>query len=254
MAGAGDIRDQGLLQILTIAARIRRNQIRDALLSAHASTVGSGPFAGMRLLPEASWSDGDLPPKLLGCYEAELHPSIAKAVSRAPKTIVNIGCAEGYYAVGMARLLPRAQVLAFDSSEKGQDICRRSAAANQVDDRVRVAGTCDVGQLHQIISEAGQCLLIVDCEGAELEFLDPVRVPEIAKCDVIVECHDFVKPGLTQTLLNRLSPSHHVENIMEGGRDPNQFATLRGWQSMDRWLAINESRPVTMNWLVCWAR
>jgi hypothetical protein len=254
VAAGGDIRDQALLQIFAISAQVRRTAIINTLLGLHAGTVVSGPFAGMKLLPEASWGDGDLSPKLLGCYEAELHPSIAKAVSRLPDVIVNLGCAEGYYAVGMARLLPHASVFAFDTSEQGQDICRRAAAANEVGERVRVAGTCDGEQLCRILTQPRRHLLIVDCEGAELELLDPVRVPEILQCDMIVECHDFVKQGITQALIDRFSPSHDIENIMEGARDPNQFASLRGWRSMDRWLAVNEGRPMTMNWLACWKR
>ena len=57
--------------------------------------------------------DGDLPPKLLCCYEAELHPAIERAAARNPQLIVTIGCAEGYYAVGMARVLLAARVHAF---------------------------------------------------------------------------------------------------------------------------------------------
>jgi hypothetical protein len=254
VAAGGDIRDQALLQIFATSAQIRRTAIINTLLQAHGGNVISGPFAGMKLLPEASWGDGDLSPKLLGCYEAELHLSVAKAVSRLPDVIVNVGCAEGYYAVGMARLLPRASVLAFDASEQSQDICRRAAAANNVSDRVRVAGTCDAAQLRQVLTQARRYLLFVDCEGAELDLLDPVRVPEILKCDMIVECHDFVKQGITQTLIDHFTPSHDVENLIEGARDPNQFASLRGWQSIDRWLAVNEGRPVTMNWLACWTR
>src|SRR4051794_20091819 len=46
------------------------------------SFVLAGPFAGMRMLEEASWGDGDIAPKLLGCYEQELHPALAKAAQR----------------------------------------------------------------------------------------------------------------------------------------------------------------------------
>ena len=107
----------------------RRAEITNVLVNTQKGNVLSGPFAGMAMLPEASWGDGDLAPKLLGCYEAELHPAIAKAISRKPKNIVNVGCAEGYYAVGMARALPQSKVFAFDTNEAAQAICGRAAAA-----------------------------------------------------------------------------------------------------------------------------
>jgi hypothetical protein len=254
MSNGGDIRDRGLLQIFAVAAGVRRVGIVNALMQAQGASVLSGPFAGMKLLPEVSWGDGDLPPKLLGCYEEELHPAIAKAVARGPSVVVNIGCAEGYYAVGMARMLPQARVFAFESDAGGQEICRLAGVANQVGTRLVVAGKCEIEALRQIIAQADRPLLVVDCEGAELQLLDIAQVPEIRRCDMIIECHDFVNPRITSTLRERFATSHDIEEVLEGSRNPNKFNGLRGWGSMDRWLAVNEGRPVTMNWLVCWAR
>jgi 2-polyprenyl-3-methyl-5-hydroxy-6-metoxy-1,4-benzoquinol methylase len=231
----------------------RRAEISNALYQAQHGSVLSGPFAGMTMLPEASWGDGDLAPKLLGCYEAELHPAIAKAIARAPKSVVNIGCAEGYYAIGLARALPSSRVYAFDTSAAAQQICSRAAAANQVASRANVGGTCTPATLREIISKDDRTLLVVDCEGAELQLLDPREVPGIQACDVIVECHDFINSSITSTLRQRFAATHDVELVSEGPRNPNQFPSLQRWQSSDRWLAVNENRPVTMNWLVCWA-
>ena len=88
MNGGGDIREEGLRQILLIVAHTRRVGIVSGLFHVHGGTVGTGPFAGMRLMRPASLGDGDLAPKLLGCYEAKLHPATVKAVARNPKTIV----------------------------------------------------------------------------------------------------------------------------------------------------------------------
>jgi len=55
-------------------------------------------------------------PKLLGCYEAELHPVFAKWQAVPFRQVVNVGAAEGYYAVGCARLWPEAQVIAFETN------------------------------------------------------------------------------------------------------------------------------------------
>jgi SAM-dependent methyltransferase len=229
-------------------------EITNALYQAQGGQVLSGPFAGMAMLPEVSWGDGDLAPKLLGCYEAELHPALSKAISRQPKSIVNVGCAEGYYAIGMARALPQSKVFAFDINETAQAICGRAAAANQVAARSQVGGACTPDTLREVIAKDDRTLLFVDCEGGELQLLDPEQVPGIQSCDVIVECHDFLNPSITPTLQKRFAATHDVEIVSEGPRDPNQFPALQRWQSTDRWLAINENRPMTMNWLVCWAR
>lgn len=247
-------RAQGLYQIFTIGLQIRRSEIAGALVQAHGPNVMSGPFAGMVLLPDAAWGDGDIAPKLLGCYESELHPAVAKVISREPKTIINIGCAEGYYSVGMARALPDARVLAFDTEPNAQAICKRAATANHVADRIAVEGTCGIDTLRRIVAGTDRPVLIVDCEGAELQLMNPAEIPDLRRCDVIIECHDFINAAITKTLQQRFEVSHDVENIIEGSRNPNKFLPLQRMQSIDRWLAVNEGRPATMNWLVCWAR
>jgi len=45
-----------------------------------------------------------MPTKLLGFYEQPLQPYIEQVIQTGYPTIINIGCAEGYYAVGLAHL------------------------------------------------------------------------------------------------------------------------------------------------------
>jgi protein-L-isoaspartate O-methyltransferase len=55
-------------------------------------------------------TEGALAPRLIGTYEDELHPHLAEALAADPEVILDIGCAEGYYAAGLARLAPGAVV------------------------------------------------------------------------------------------------------------------------------------------------
>jgi len=242
--------DSSLLQILHIAINARREEIYQILYKALEGRVNTGPFNGMLLPEQASWGGGDIGPKILGCYEAELHDLVMRAVQRAPQTVVNVGCAEGYYAIGLARLLPNAEVFSFDLDEKAQNICRLNAQANDVGKRVTVGGACTSANLEELARRPGRKLLIIDCEGCELSLLNPTSVPALADCDIIVECHDFMNRAITPTLTALFSSTHTIEQVDEGARNPNSFALLRNWQSHDRWLAIDENRPETMHWLI----
>ncbi|MGO9601849.1 MAG: hypothetical protein ACLQAT_00325 [Candidatus Binataceae bacterium] len=193
-------------------------------------------------------------PKLLGCYEEELHRPLEELVARKPVRILNIGCAEGYYAVGLARIVPDAKVFAYDIRIDAQTICRLAAETNGVGSRVTVGGPCTLDTLRTAIAREGRTLIVMDCEGAELALLDQTAVPELATCDILVECHDYVDRAITATLRRRFMTSHVVENIVEGARDPNKYALVRQWESLDRWLIVNEGRPEMMNWLLCRAR
>jgi len=249
-----DRRVQVLGQTFWLSLSMRRMEITSMLLAQQGHKVLSGPFKGMTLIDDVAWGDGDLAPKLLGCYEQELHHVIQMAIQRNHSVVVNVGCAEGYYAVGLARLLPKVQVFAFDIEPKTHAICRNAAEINGVNDRVTVAGACTIEALSALVSRHGRVLLFVDCEGAEIQLLDPSKIPELNSCDIIVECHDFLNRAITKSLKERFAQTHNVEEIIEGGRDPNSLPCLRRMQSFDRWIAVNENRPETMNWLVCWSK
>jgi hypothetical protein len=237
-------------QIAHTATRARRQDLLAALVQQQGWVVQSGPFAGMLLPDLPAWGDGDLLPKLLGCYEAELHPIIADIAAATPDLVINVGAAEGYYAVGMARLLPATFVHAFDTESKSQDICRQAAALNGLGSRISVSGQCTPDLLQAIVPRGRTPVVICDCEGYERELIDPQRVPALRAATLVVECHDFIDASITQTLVDRLSPTHTLIGIREGARDPNESPFLQGLDSLDRWLAVCEYRPSTMHWLV----
>ena len=82
-------------------------QIAEFVAQHTGSTVQNGPFKGMRLALRSSWGEGDISPMLLGVYEQELHGVLTEFSGEKYGAIVNIGAADGYYAVGTARLFGR---------------------------------------------------------------------------------------------------------------------------------------------------
>lgn len=49
-------------------------------------------------------------PNLVGSYESELHLQIEQLILERPQVVIDVGCAEGYYAVGLAQRLPDATI------------------------------------------------------------------------------------------------------------------------------------------------
>lgn len=236
--------------VFQAALGAKRGDITAAVYSWAKGKVQTGPFKGMRILQASSWGDGDLCPKILGTYEAELHSCLNIWAKTPPETVVNVGCAEGYYAVGLTKLIPGAVTCAFDISQVAQDICRRNAALNQVQDRLIVGGLCSQKSLRKILATSGRTVVVCDCEGGELELLNPAAIPDLRRCDILVECHDFVNRSISPTLIERFKASHCIDIIPEGPRDPNRFELLRRMPSLDRWLAICEFRPEFMTWML----
>src|SRR5206468_9886250 len=90
-----------------------------------APTILTGPFRGMLYLDEIVW--GPIMPKWAGSYEMELQDIVARIGRDGYDQILNIGCAEGYYAVGLALQDRRCNVLAFDPDPYARTQVRRLA-------------------------------------------------------------------------------------------------------------------------------
>ncbi len=216
--------------------------------------VISGPFTGMMLPERKSWGCGDIASKALGCYEAELHGWVERAIERQPKLILNVGCAEGYYAVGLARRLPQARVYAFDISEEGRAVCALAAQQNGVADRVIIEGACTGARILDLVQDAGRVLIVMDCEGAELDLLNRTVVNGLVRTDVIVECHDNASRTITPLLAQLFSDAgHEIEIVREGPRDPAGIPLLQSLSAFDRWLMVCEFRGEVQHWLAGWA-
>ena len=136
--GAGADDQATLNNALRLLSKWRSVLIQNTLLQQQGTVVMQGPLAGLDFLQQSA--EGCHIAKLLGCYEQPLQPFIEQASAQAYPTILNIGCAEGYYAVGMAKRMPNTRVLAYDLNSKAQPICRELATKNGVSDRVQVGG------------------------------------------------------------------------------------------------------------------
>jgi hypothetical protein len=234
------------------AARYKHGLRRVAtkISAADGLVVQGGPFRGMRYLPQLATADGLLRhavvPKLLGCYEAELHDTLTCVFGRRYQRIINVGCAEGYYAVGLALQMPEVPVLAFDIDSGERALCGEMALANGVADRVEMRGECTVDELRALAP--GESLVVCDCEGCELTLLRPDLVPGLRTCDVIVEMHDCVDPTISRTLSARFAPTHDVAILPKIDRNPETYPALGGLTPYQRRLAVSEFRWGPLQW------
>ncbi len=231
-----------------------RQELLERYTERYGSVVQAGPFQGMELPVHASWDGGTRLQKLIGCYEGELHPTLLQVARRSYKLVLNIGCREGYYAIGMALfLMSQAPIFAFDNDKVAQRLCLRAAEQNQVSHRVTVSGSCTIDRLDQLLKSRERSLVIVDSEGMELDLLRPDIIPGLHASDLVIECHDWAQPGLTEELQRRFSPTHNVELITEGLRDVRDFPFLGELSGVERAIATCEFRPRLTHWLFCTA-
>jgi len=214
-------------------------------------SVLGGPFAGMQYVQISQGSA--YIPKLLGIYERELVPQVEALVAREPELIIDVGAAEGYYAIGFARRLPQCRVIAFEMEPRGQTALQEMATLNSVSDRVEVRGKCEAHDLAEVLDGVSSAAIICDVEGYEHLLLDPLAVPALRRVSILVELHDFVIPGITEALKKRFQHSHDISHIWQESRSRAEFP----WRTLGTSLlpksyldwAVSEWRPVRMAWL-----
>ena len=129
-----------------------------------------------------------------------------------PTVVVNVGAADGYYAVGLARRLPHARVLAYEPNEERLAQLVAIAELNGVAARVEAVSEA---ARHESLEEVLDvpAAVVCDCDGCEAELLDPRHVTRLRHATLIVEAHDLLVPGITDTLRQAFEGSHDIVQI-----------------------------------------
>ncbi|MEW5687403.1 MAG: methyltransferase domain-containing protein [Pseudomonadota bacterium] len=242
-AQAPDINEMN--EILRRLGRWRSRLLANTFISHQGLRIHGGLFAGMQYIDHAT--EGAFMPRLLGSYESELHPHFARLAQHA-ECIIDVGCAEGYYAVGLARRAPQATVYAYDIDPEARAACAELAARNGVADRVVIG---EVFEPRTFQDFAGRrTLVLVDAEGAEVDILQPALAPALADMTVIVETHDVYRPGAMAEMFVRFVPTHNVLRIDQQAKTPDMPDWLKALPHLDQLLAVWEWRVAPTPWLV----
>jgi hypothetical protein len=148
--------------------------------------------------------------------------------------------------------IPHVRVFAYDINPRARRLCEELAQVNGVSERVVVDGECNCEQLAKSLDD--RCLVICDCEGYELELLDPVRVPGLCVCDLLVELHDFIDGTISPTIISRFGETHYISLISSLDRDPSTYPALESFNDWDRRVAVAEFRQGQMQWALMRAK
>jgi hypothetical protein len=215
----------------------------------------SGIFKGMRYVNTSVC--GSILPKYLGLYEIELAPYFEDLFNLPIHTIIDVGAAEGYYAVGLALRFPSSPVIAFEATEEGRELLETVIARNGVADQVRMKGLCDAAMLK---AETDACdpnrqhLLVMDVEGVEEELLRLHSPSDLRHFHIVMELHDWVDAGMGDRLQDKFAPTH-TSTIVHARRREFADMTLPHshlWRMClaPSLLSFSHERRLPMRWLV----
>ena len=203
-------------------------------------TIKRGAFKGMTY-PSLESYGSVLAAKLLGSYECELDTVVEETLQKSYEHVLDIGCAEGYYAVGYALRLPNTRIHAFDINQEALSRCQKMAVINEVSDRFAYYEQCTPEFLRNF-DFSQPCLIISDCEGYEEELFTPEVGARLATCDLLIEVHEKLRPGVTDILTGIFLPTHQVQCIRTRRRDISDYPELAAFTDLEKHLILYELR------------
>ena len=212
------------------------------------SRVISGPFKNMRFLHQDVF--GCASAKLLGTYEIELETILNELKSYGLNNILNIGGAEGYYAIGFASNWHARNIIVYETIEEGRKLIAKNAKNNNVSEYLDIKGLCTEKELYNILNKENIDLLVMDVEGVELDLLSPRVVNYLKDSFVLIESHDFCRPGCLSQLKNLFKNSHSIKIIESRIRTYNDFPYSSILPNFLKEKLMDEERPGIMQWMI----
>lgn len=247
-----------LRSIIRPEQRIAR-RVLGRLQAAYGKQILAGPFKGMRY--EGYGYGAEYAPKIVGTYELEIGPEVERRLTDAHDLFVDIGAAEGYYAVGFLLRNPAARAIAFEMGAEARSVLSANAARNQVIDRLEVHGVASAASLETALHGARRPWLLCDCEGAELDILDPSLAPSLVTTTILLEVHGNarVEPASNQNhtqamaelMRRRFASTHHITTFTYAPRKQTDWPAAFESEGTpaERAAAMNENRWHEQLWL-----
>jgi hypothetical protein len=215
------------------------------------TAVERGPFQGLQLPPPATYISCRFE-KAIGTYEHEIHPLLERLRQTQDfRVVINIGAADGFYSVGLARLFPAAQVISYETAPHRRAVLQQVAELNHVADRMDVRAACSPAALRELgPTLTGPPLVFCDVDTYETVLLDLDQVPWLRTAFILVELHDCMEPGITATLRQRFAPTHQITQVTNRGVAYGEYPLLRPMSFPQIYAMVAEDRKGLQDWFL----
>ena len=211
------------------------------------NTVQQGPFKGMIINEDQFWGQGDRSSKILGLYEKEIQDLIVSIQKdKNYSTFVDIGGADGFFAIGslVNNLFEKCEV--FEISKKGRISIQKNSKQNNVYDSIKIHDKASKRSLIKI-DNINNSLILCDIEGGEYELFDEKLINEIYPSDIIIEIHKDKENSLVN-FEKRFTKSYSLTKITQEPRSLKNFKELENINDNNRALITSEGRSYVQEW------
>jgi hypothetical protein len=200
--------------------------------------VHYGPFSGMKYI--LNLNDKFNLPKLIGSYESCLHNAINELIKKDYDIIINIGSADGYYAVGFAYKMKNVEVLAYELNNKLSSRCIYLAQINNLEDKVKVYEKYDDYIIYK--NPKQKILIFCDVDGAEEYIFSDSTISRYKYCDLLIEFHDHYKAKISKKIFQLFKETHEYKIIKYQNPNIADYPILDILSDNEKNIILDESR------------
>ena len=211
-------------------------------------TVQNGLFKGLQINKDISWGKGDIASKIYGLYENNVQ-SILKKIKKP--ILVDIGSADGFFAVGCLYSGLSKFCYAFEQSQKGQEVLLKTAQTNNVIKKISIKGKVTSKNFISLLPidiDLSKTVIICDIEGEEYNFLNDHILSKCKKANFIVEMHKTNNINDKNKLYKKMCKFFDVSIIIDGNKNYNETPQLHNLNDIDRLLLTCEGRSYIGEW------
>jgi hypothetical protein len=238
------------LGLLTEVELLKIKSSRFAL-NIFSNRVMYGPFEGMIISENAWWGHDDFPSKLVGEYEKHVFNEIINN-AKSYNFFMDIGAADGYYAVGLVKAKIFESACCFEISKIGRNVISKNARNNNVFEKISIYSQANADEILHIIHKHGPALILCDIEGDEFNLFDNLLLSKLTNCLLIIELHDqYVKNGSERlsTFIENASKYFELKFIARISPSVHLFEEFNSISDNQKMLMFSEGRPSVMQWI-----
>lgn len=234
--------------------KLRRKRVSKMIYNEYQGVVQNGIFKGLKLTHDTNTSAGVLGSKVLGFYENIVMENI---LSRAPfHNIINLGSADGYFAIGMLIKKLANRAICFEITESGRKSIEKNALLNHCSEKLNIFGKAD-SEFHKKIKDSGldltNSLIICDIEGGEFEYIQVDMFTQFKNTTWVIELHDRIQDldcNLRKDLIKKIPSNLNYRIIKSQPINWTDNTRLETLSDNDRALLFSEGRKQIGEWII----
>lgn len=191
-----------------------------------------GPFSTLKI-PESHFPHLSIG-EILGTYEYAIQPYIYKVISKQPQSVMIVGANMGYYCAGLSYTINPDILIAYEIEQHLQQLSKAWWKVNKLGN-LDMRGKATKEDFLNIQNSID--FILCDCEGEEINLLNPNIFHWQKQSTILVEIHDFYQPNLLQILVSRFTTTHNITIIQDDIAENELNHTLLKSMSKWYWLA-----------------